>query len=167
MYIYKEKKKRTLLCGRERDREREMITSFFWDFTPAAIAMSGDISYELFIFLRRPKASLNFLLVTARMVTHFFTERARFLITLLVFCFFGIVFYEWMRVGLKEVKWLCKSWASFSAPLKERGKYNSADIYNRMGPIEGTRSPSNPKTTFYQLYSHVTRPFSTYICSIT
>jgi hypothetical protein len=63
-----------------------------------------------------------------------------------------------MRVKF-QVKWLCKSWASFSPPLKERLKYNSADIYNRMGTIEGTRSPSNPKTTFHQLYSHVTSRF--------
>lgn len=45
-------------------------TSFLWNFTPATIAVSGNVSDELFIFLGGPKASLNLLLVTARVVTH-------------------------------------------------------------------------------------------------
>ena len=45
-------------------------TSFLWNFTPATIAVSGNVSDELLIFLGGPKASLNLLLVAARMVTH-------------------------------------------------------------------------------------------------
>ena len=52
------------------EREKKKMTSFFWDFTPTAIAMSVNVSDELFIFFWRPKATLNLLLITARMVTH-------------------------------------------------------------------------------------------------
>lgn len=45
-------------------------TSFLRDFAPTAIAMGGDVSDELLIFLGRPKPSLHLLLVAARMVTH-------------------------------------------------------------------------------------------------
>jgi hypothetical protein len=73
---------------REREREREM-TSFLGDFTPTAIAMGRYVSYELFIFLRRPKASLNLLLVTARMVTHFFFHRDQLIGSLLIILILG------------------------------------------------------------------------------
>lgn len=54
----------------ERKREKKILTCFLRNFTPAAITMGGDVSNELLIFLRWPKASLNLLLVAARVVTH-------------------------------------------------------------------------------------------------
>lgn len=45
-------------------------TGFLRDLAPAAIAMGGDVSDELLIFLRRPEAPLHLLLVAARVMPH-------------------------------------------------------------------------------------------------
>lgn len=49
------------------ERER---TCLFGHRTPATMAMNSDIVEELFVFLGRPESPPNFLLSTARMVTH-------------------------------------------------------------------------------------------------
>ena len=94
--------------------------------------MSGDVSDEFLIFLRRPKPSLNLLLVAARMMTHLSSYVA---VCLLLFLSFSLVpsvaCIAWIRLmrGL-----VCNSEVSLSSLLKKQGEAEGgADIYDPDG----------------------------------
>lgn len=50
-------------------------TGFLRDLAPAPVAMGGDVSDELLIFLRRPEPPLHLLLVAAGVMPHAHTPQ--------------------------------------------------------------------------------------------